>query len=224
MPIERELVKVGTTKLLESESLAEIDEKNTEKVAAEMSVEDKTLDELQSAIKSIENIKPESRTADDEARLVGYKVLYAKQRKAKIARVLDRGFINERLEVELPPELHGEWVRDDSIEIDRMRALGFEVDKQYATKRSLHSGGDATAKVGDVIFMVCSKEDYMLQEEVRRERFEQMHGKPGKRDKQLEERAFEGQVKTETPEVPVIDDSHAREAEASDIRAAVEAS
>lgn len=144
------------------------------------------------------------------------------EKRARFARVLERGFINDRLNVELPPHLHGEWVLDDPVAIDRARALGFDIDKEYATKRGLHSSGDGAAKVGDVIFMVQSMEDHMLMEEIRQKRFEDMHGKPGK-PSQKEEREYAASVKAKAPEVPIIDESRAREARKDELEAALKA-
>src|SRR5690242_7548495 len=41
------------------------------------------------------------------------------ERKARLATILDRGFVQDRLTVELPPDVHGEWVRNDPLEIQR---------------------------------------------------------------------------------------------------------
>ncbi len=143
------------------------------------------------------------------------------ERRARFARVLERGFINDRLDVPLPPELHGEWVCDDNVDIARMESLGYNIDKIHAIKRRLHSKGDDASFVGDVVFMTCSMEDHELMQEIKQERFEAMHGTKTKAQK--EEQAYTESVQAKTPEVPVIEESRAREVRKEDIEAALDA-
>lgn len=104
--------------------------------------------------------------------------LTREERKARIAAVLDRGITNDRLKVDLPEHLHGEWINRDPAEIMRMQALGFEIDTQYAPKRALHNVGDSSAVIGDVVFMTCSKEVKELIDEVAKEQFLITNGDP----------------------------------------------
>lgn len=76
---------------------------------------------------------------------------------ARIAQVLERGIIADRLDVKLPDNLCGEWVRDDPIEIARMQALGYNIETNHGKDRGLHSVGDRI-KIGDVILMTAPKE------------------------------------------------------------------
>lgn len=110
------------------------------------------------------------------------------QRKARLAEVYERGLTGDRLHVDLPPELYGEWVPRDVVSIHRKEALGFKIDTEYAPKRALHDKGDGASYVGDCVFMVCDREVRDILDELRQERYEQTH-KP--RDgKQKEEREF----------------------------------
>lgn len=145
------------------------------------------------------------------------------ERKARIARVLERGVTADRLAVDLPDGLYGEWVPRDLTEIDRKKLLGFRLDDEYAKKRSLHSLGDGSAVVGDVVFMVTTRENKELIDLVKRERFERLHGSfKKKRGPQVEEKAFADQVRTRLGEhVPVIDESEARPAGKEEIEAAL---
>jgi hypothetical protein len=114
------------------------------------------------------------------------------KRKAMLVQAFDRGIVHDRLFVKLPPHLHGEWARNDPLEIDRLKTLGFEIDETYAQRRGIHSDGTGAAIVGDVIFMTCPKEVKELIDEVRLEKFIAINGKPGdKRAKSKEEREFE---------------------------------
>jgi hypothetical protein len=110
------------------------------------------------------------------------------QKKARLAQVLDRGIVGDRLKVDLPSHVHGEWVFNDQTEVMRMEALGFKVDTEYAPKRALHSKGDGASYVGDVVFMTCEKETKALIDEIKQEQYMRLNRK-GK--KQKEERDFD---------------------------------
>ena len=96
--------------------------------------------------------------------------------KAKLAAILDRGVVQDRLVVEnVPDDLHYEWVRNDPLEIRRLEALGFKVDTEYAAKRSIHSDGSDSSIVGDVICMICPKEVHDVINEIRVEQVVRQH-------------------------------------------------
>jgi len=99
------------------------------------------------------------------------------ERKARLARILERGIIADRLHVALPPDVYGEWVADDPVDIARLKALGFEVDTIYAPKHSIHSSGDKAGKIGDVIHMICSRENKDVLEEIRKENYDKRHNR-----------------------------------------------
>lgn len=147
------------------------------------------------------------------------------QRRARFARVLERGFIVDRCTVEnLPPNLHGEWVPRDPIEIERKKALGFWIDKEYAPKRALHSDGTTdVAVVGDCIFMVCDREDKELIDEIRRDQYEKMHGSPEKevRREQVEETGFKSQVSALDVPTPVVDTGKEKSIRKAELEAAL---
>lgn len=100
-----------------------------------------------------------------------------KERKARLARILERGIIADRLAVDLPKDKYGEWVSDDPVEIARMQALGFEVDTEFAPNVSLHSSGTKAGKIGDVIHMICSRENKDILEEIRKENYDKRHNR-----------------------------------------------
>lgn len=89
---------------------------------------------------------------------VDLKSLSRNDRRARLIKIRERGYISQRLDVELPPDLHGEWVLNDPAEIARMQSLGFDIDTVHAASKALHSDGSGKAIVGDVIFMTCPKE------------------------------------------------------------------
>jgi hypothetical protein len=97
------------------------------------------------------------------------------EKKARLVQVLDRGLVHDRLHVPLPTDKHGEWVRNDPLEIARMKTMGFDIDVEHASKRNLHSDGTSGNVVGDVIFMTCGKEQKEILDEIALERAERIH-------------------------------------------------
>lgn len=116
------------------------------------------------------------------------------QRRARLVSILDRGVIHDRLHVEVPPDKHVEWVRNNPLDIDAMKMLGFSIDTEYSTKRNIHSDGTSANVVGDVIAMVCEKEVKEDIDWARAERVKQMN-KPHRAGKA--EREFQASVDPE---------------------------
>lgn len=144
------------------------------------------------------------------------------EKKARLARILDRGMVADRLSVELPPDKHGEWIPNDKSEIYRMQTLGFWVDKEYATKRALHDQGDGASVVGDAIFMVCEKENKEILDEIRRENYEAINGKPGTvRGSQREEKDAAANLRKIG--MPVVEESRERQARKQELAAVLKA-
>lgn len=137
-------------------------------------------------------------------------------KKARLASVLDRGMVGDRLSVDLPKDVYGEWVPNDKVEIHRYEALGFEVDKKYASSRSLHSdGAEGTSIVGDVIFMTCDMETKEIIEEIKKENYDKVNAPL----KSKEERDFELNAKTSP--TPAVITSSTSSVDATDIKNAV---
>lgn len=146
------------------------------------------------------------------------------ERKAKLARVLHRGIITDRLNVELPPNLHGEWVSNDSFAISEAEALGFRVDTEYAKKRQLYKdSGQGGSVLGDVIFMVCDKENKELIDEIRKDEYERWHGVK-KGTKPREEAEYAAAMQSLAGTVPIVDESATRAARKQDLKEALQAS
>ena len=110
------------------------------------------------------------------------------QKKARRAKIFERGVLGDRLHVDLPDHLYGEWVANDKVQIYTKEGLGFRIDTEYARQRALHDKGDGASYVGDVVFMICDREDKEILDELRRERYAQVHNP--KAGKQKEERDF----------------------------------
>lgn len=142
------------------------------------------------------------------------------ERKARFAQVLDRSIVGDRLKVNLPPNVYGEWVPNDQMEIYRMEALGFKIDTEFARQRELHSRGDAASYVGDCVFMVQPMEDHEILEEIRKEQYDRLNSK---KPRQREEKDFATQVSKELQEVGIVPttESTVNEARKSDLEAAL---
>lgn len=139
-------------------------------------------------------------------------------KKARLATVLERGIVGDRLQVDLPPDLHGEWVRNDPLEINRLQAVGFEVDNKFATSRSLHNDGTGASIVGDVVFMTCSRETKEIIDEIRHDQFMRMN-RPGK---SKEEKEFVEAVHAQTGGViPSVVESQQHSIRTAEIAAAL---
>lgn len=143
------------------------------------------------------------------------------QRKARLVRILDRGMVADRLNIQLPDGMHGEWVANDKSEIYRLQLLGFKVDTEYAKQHALHDQGDDTAVVGDAIFMTCDRETKEILDEIRRENFEALNGKPGQmHGAQREEK--DAVAKLQKIGMPIVEESRERSARKADLEAVLQ--
>jgi hypothetical protein len=141
------------------------------------------------------------------------------ERKARLAAVLERGYLSERLQVPLPDNMYGEWVPKDHAEITRKELLGFRVDQQYGLKQSLHSDGTPITQIGDVVFMVTSRENKELLDEIRNEQYERRHGKIGATEHKTQDEEKSVIEPSEKLGVPTIQESSARVAKKAEIEA-----
>lgn len=117
-------------------------------------------------------------------------------KKVKMMQILDRGIVGDRLKVDIPNNLHPEWVPNDPMEIHRMQTVGFRFPSEEEYKnRGLHNQGDGKVIVGDVVLMVCDREDKEIIDEIRAEQFEKMNGRPGEAKVQAEEKNFKSQLR-----------------------------
>jgi hypothetical protein len=140
------------------------------------------------------------------------------RKKARLATVLDRGVVQDRLEVKLPPDVYGEWVRDDPLEIHRLRTMGFEIDREHAPNQSLHNDGTGAARVADVVFMTTTRENKELIDEIRHEQMMRLHDPR----KGREERELQANIAAESGgDVPTFTESQTHSARTADVAAAL---
>jgi hypothetical protein len=133
--------------------------------------------------------------------------------KALFLSLRDRGIVNERFNIPLPSDIYGEWVVNDPIEINRFLAMGFEFGDQYAKQSAIHG----TARIADVVFMTAPRFVKEAIDEVNRERFEAMHGAPGRRKNLKEERDLASKS-----ELPIVNQSSQEAVDINAIKAALE--
>ena len=140
------------------------------------------------------------------------------EKKARFAAVLERGHVNYALQVDLPPHLTGQWVRNTPNDIAQAEAMGYTMDTEYAPKRRLHGTADGTSRMGDVVHMLIAKEDRELIGEVLQDRINKVHGLKG--HKPIEDTTLDANLQ-KTGVIP-IGESTIQEADANHIMAATQ--
>lgn len=76
----------------------------------------------------------------------------------------DRSYLNDRLNVQLPAGLHGEWIGRDDFSQYQAKAKGFVDGSDYLGEfNKLYESADGKSAVGDVVFMVIPKWKYIEQ-------------------------------------------------------------
>lgn len=99
------------------------------------------------------------------------------ERKKKIAQLLTRGVVNDRMDAagllgkKYEATRRYEWVRETDTDVDRAMSLGFRLEKRPEDwdGEGLHGAGDNRIRLGDTILMSISRDDYSLIEEVKDE-------------------------------------------------------
>lgn len=111
--------------------------------------------------------------------------------------ILDRGVTYSRFQVDLPPDLHGEWVPKDALAVREMQTKGFKLDTQYAKTNAIKEHSDIGNSIGDVVFMTCPKVWKDILDAEKHKRFVEMNGSPSEvRAKKAEEKAYTNSAKT----------------------------
>lgn len=134
-------------------------------------------------------------TPSGETKTLSFDELNDDQLEQELALVLYRGQVNSRLDVPLPPGVHGEWVPDDPLEISRKQALGFKIDTEYALANKLHSDGTGKPKVGDVIYMTCSKRVKEVIDKIAQQKYLENNGVKRREKDQLEEKGYKTNIR-----------------------------
>jgi hypothetical protein len=112
---------------------------------------------------------------------------------AHMVEIAERGMIDIRTNVDLPPEFVGHWVKNTPEDIASARMFGWQVDTKYAASSALHGDGKGNPVIGDVVFMVRSRRVHEAFEKAQAARVKAVHGVA----KNLqEEKDFEGNIKS----------------------------
>ena len=131
---------------------------------------------IEREVKLVEGLTPPVLTPEQEEAEMRAK------RRARLVHILERGVMHDRMKVDLPPGIHGEWARNRPEDIYYMQSLGFEVasgkDFKVRGTNANATEGDGIV-VGDVIFMTCPKDLKDDIDAIRLEQFYAKNGKPG---------------------------------------------
>lgn len=103
--------------------------------------------------------------------------------KARMAEVLSRSIVLDRLTIPVPEGIHHEWCPNDEVEIQRKLALGFELNTEYGSSHALHDTATGKIIVGDLVSMIIPKEQKEVIDELVREQFLRDHGPRKKEEK-----------------------------------------
>lgn len=116
----------------------------------------------------------------------------------RLASVLARSQALDHLEFELNDDnLHGEWVRNDELEIHRKETLGFvSATQDMAKTRFSHNDGSGNVILGDCRLMVTTKRNMEIIGRVREQQYRAAHNPTKKKVK--EEKEFDAVVDSTT--------------------------
>jgi len=78
--------------------------------------------------------------------------------KRRLFETADRSFLNDRFNVPLPENMHGEWIGTDDFSQFNAQQKGFVDGTEFLTKfNKIHEQADGKSTIGDVKFMVIPK-------------------------------------------------------------------
>lgn len=89
--------------------------------------------------------------------------------RARLIEGADRSFVDDRMTVDLPSDVHGEWVGVDDFSQYNAQQAGFIDGTSYINKNKFLHQHVEGGRIGDVKFMVKPKWLYDEQENVRKE-------------------------------------------------------
>lgn len=107
------------------------------------------------------------------------------QKVAKMTQVLNRGILNDRLadivKKATPKGRHGKPVRDREEDIIRYQNLGYTFDVNPDVK-GMHGTADGRIRIGDLVIMTISEEDYQVLQQVNKNRVKRFTGGEARRE------------------------------------------
>ena len=110
---------------------------------------------MTAASKPTDTVPKPTVTTPSDAEILEYK--------RRLFETADRSYVNDRLSVNLPPHLHGEWIGIDDFSQFHAQAKGYVDGSEFLGEHNkIHDRPDGST-VGDVKFMVIPKWKYEAQ-------------------------------------------------------------
>lgn len=91
--------------------------------------------------------------------------------KARLARVFDRSMSFDKLRVDLPPELYGEWIPSDHQSMREAELKGFRLDETYAPQQTSFKSNRHV----DAVYMIMPKIVKELADEIELDNYNKRH-------------------------------------------------
>lgn len=135
------------------------------------------------------------------------------EQQARVARVLDRASQVDRLYVDLPADVYGEWIKDEPLALAEAERKGFVIDEVYAPKHTIHESN----RQGDVVFMTMPKALKELYDKQERANYTQTHGKKDPKTGVVKNQAEDIEFKNSPIGLPTIDESSSTEISGTEI-------
>lgn len=127
----------------------------------------------------------------------------------RAASILSRSMVQDALDVQLPADVHGEWIAKDPMSIAEAQMKGFVFDDKYSNT-SIHGDGSGRASYGDCYFMTMPKWKKEILDEEKQNRFERVHGRKGQSKKLAEENNYLQSPDEETGAITKFNDSNTK--------------
>lgn len=112
---------------------------------------------MSTAAKTTDTVPPPTSTPTEQE---------VKDFKRRLFETASRSYINDRLNVELPPDMHGEWIGVDDFSQYHASLKGFVDGAQYLTDNNKMFQRPDGSTLGDVRFMVIPKWKYEAMQEL----------------------------------------------------------
>lgn len=155
-----------------------------------------SVDEIQDEVEArrAKELEEEGRKVlgdEDEEEISDEEIETLAQKKRRIAQLLDRGYVADRLDARkhlgsrYDEGRVYEWIRETDQDIDRAKAIGFRLEEksEEETEATSHGAGDTRIRIGDVVLMSIPKEDHEIIQEIKAEkRARRLESDPGRKD------------------------------------------
>lgn len=159
---------------------------------------------------------------DEEERLMATLRAIEANVTPRLFEILDRGATPDRLKVDLPPGVYGEWVPNYPEDIVEKKNLGFVEDTVFAKKNALHTDATGRPMVADTIFMVAPMRVKEEIDRIRRSEFIRAHGDRNQKEEEaLYLRQMNSDASIKEAALVATNEGRGEEATSEDIKAAL---